>query len=190
MRKKSKASLTVDFTDAEERGSYSIPEGTYVFVVKEVSEEVGQDSGAPYLKWVVSVASGPHKGTVLYENTSLKPKALWKLRDLLQAMGEQVPKGKMELSPLSQFVGSKFSASVADEEYDGKVRSRILEYVGAAEEAGDKEEVEGIRVGSKVSFVEDKKRYKGVVTSIDGDLANVEVDGEDWELEIGDLTEL
>lgn len=197
--------LVVDFTGVESGGGRSLPDGDYDFVVDEVTEEIGESSDEPYLKWVLKVASGSHRGVKVWENTSLQPQALWKLRGLLEAMGHQVD-GKFTLRPLSQFDGEALRCRIENEEYNGKQKPRVAEYLrsGGEEEkseetgppkrrarsaAAEEDEIDDrLRVGQKVSFEEDGKSYKGVLTSLDGDEATVEVDGEEWVVAVDDLT--
>jgi len=42
--------------------------------------------------------------------------------------------------------------------------------------------------GSEVSFEDDGETYVGTVTEIDEEYAAVDVDGEEWEIEISELT--
>ena len=187
--------VEVDFTGVESGGTL-VPEGNYTCKVIEVTYETGENSGQPYLKWKHQVATGPAKGGTLYDNTSLQPQALWKLKGLLECMGIAVPAGKMKLM-LPQYVGKTVGVEVMHEEYQGKTKARIASYLppgggsGANPPATDEDEVEEeLAVGSKTSFKDDEtgKTLKATVTAIAGDTVTVkDENGDEWDLDVSDL---
>lgn len=202
-----KKGISVDFTGVESGGK-AVPDGVYEFEVMEVTEETSE-SNNQYLKWKSKVISeGPASGGIVYDNTSLQPQALWRLKGFLECLGVEVPDSSMELD-LEEYVGMTFTATVANENYQGKDRPKIAQYGGEVDEGPkssssskvsskkpsttSKSEVDEdddipFKKGQKVSFKEGKKTYTGKVTEIENDSATVDVDGEEWEIEVGDLT--
>jgi hypothetical protein len=104
-------------------------EGPYNFVVDDVTEEVGNDSGKKYLNVRVKVRDGDYKGKVVYHNCSLQPKALFNLRSLMEACKLDAEKRFKIRDLIRQLKGKTFSAEVEDDEYNGKVKSIIAEFV-------------------------------------------------------------
>lgn len=199
--------LSVDFSGVESGGK-AVPDGAYEVEVVEVTEEESSE-GNPYLKWKFRVTEGPSKGAAIYDNTSLQPQALWRLKGLLEVLGVEVPDSSMDLD-LSDYVGSTLTITVANEEYQGKDRPKVASYGGEASESSstqsskkkssskaeeedddssDDSESE-FKKGQKVKFVDNKKTHKGKIVSIEGDTATVDVNGEEWELSTEDLTAL
>lgn len=134
----------VDFSQVEDR--VLIDEGVYLLKVNKITEEVS-DSGNDYLKWVFQVIGGDNydktlmKGVKLYHNTSLLPRALWNLRNLLTAMGVTVPKGVLDLR-LKSYLGKQVWAEVTHETYQGKERAAIAGFVDEVQEVVGEEEEE------------------------------------------------
>jgi len=212
-----KGKLSLDFTGVESGGK-AVPDGSWLAEVISVEEKEGQDSGAPYLKWKWKVLKGPGKGGTVYDNTSLQPQALWKLRGLLESLGFKVPEGAMDFDP-DDVVGELATLVIVNEDYNNKPQPRVTAVSGAEgapeeeeeekeeEEEEEEEEEKGeeekptkkggakkssgskIKVGSKVKFDdEDGKTIRGVVTSIDGDDAQIEdKSGEEWEVATSEL---
>lgn len=160
--KKGKAKgLSVNFEGVK---AFKLPkEGEYVAEVKEVSEETSSNSGQPYLSWVLETAGG----ATIYYNTSLQPKALWNLRGFLEAMGEEVPDGEMDLD-LESYVGNKVGVVIEHETYENKKRARIVDVMPAEEvEGGDEEEEE---VAKKKGKAKEKPDADDVMTMDEDDL--------------------
>lgn len=184
------AGLTVDFTGVETGGGGRLlPEGEYQLTVKEVTDEVGESSGAPYLKWVFAVANGEYKGAKVYDNTSLQPQALWKVRGLLEAGGQTV-NGKFTFEPLRRFIGMTLGATLEHEEYDGKKKAKVASYFSSTnrdkadeEDQETDEESDSLEEGTKVTFMDGKKKLKGTITAVNDDGSYDVATGDDeWKL--------
>jgi len=118
-------SRKVDFSGVESGGRKRIPPGEYgPFSIVEITEEEG-DAG-PYWRVVSELKGGKCKGFKDYNNYSFSPKALWKLRQLLEACGLDVPESKMTLKAKS-LLGLEFGGAVEDDTYKGKTRSKVVE---------------------------------------------------------------
>ena len=115
----------------------AIPEGTYAVVVNK-AELTKSREGNNMIKMEFEVTEGPHKGAKLFENCSLQPQALFKLKSVMLALGMNIPEGSFDLDT-NDLVGLNCEVEVGHETYEGKKRARILEYINA-EEADEEEE--------------------------------------------------
>ena len=115
----------------------AIPEGTYAVVVNK-AELTKSREGNNMIKMEFEVTEGPHKGAKLFENCSLQPQALFKLKSVMLALGMNIPEGSFDLDT-NDLVGLNCEVEVGHETYEGKKRARILEYINA-EETDEEEE--------------------------------------------------
>jgi hypothetical protein len=141
--------LSVDMEGVESGGKI-VPDGTYEGRIKSLEEkESSNDNPMLVVKW--EVLSGKGKGGVIWDNISLTPQALWRLKGLLEALEIEVPDGAMDVD-LSELEGQECSIQVTNERYEGKDRPRVTGYGSpgeAEEEEGEEEEDEDERVGKK-----------------------------------------
>ena len=139
---KSKA-LTVDFSGVEKeirkRGK-RIPEGDYLCKIVSCEKRKKEGSTSFYLSWkfqILENAQGKKKqaGVPLYYITSLKPDALFNLRNLIYAAtdGKTNVAGKSVTIDPSKYYGRKIGVTVEDEEYDGKIRSKAVDVMRQSE---------------------------------------------------------
>lgn len=129
------SSINVDLSGVE-ASRKAIPEGTYEVVVNEATQKNSRD-GNPMIAFEFEVQEGPHKGAKLYENCSLQPQALFKLKSVLLALGIDIPNKAFDLN-LRDLIGLTCEVEVGHEVYEGKKRARILQY----NEPGDSDEEE------------------------------------------------
>jgi hypothetical protein len=192
--------LTVDFTGVESGGRRSIPDGVYSAAVAKITEEEGSESGQPYLKWVFKVTGPTCKGAQVYHNTSLQPQALFNLKNLLEAMGADDLDGEFELD-LGSYIDEEVGFEIVNEEYQGKPSPKIVAFMPASEVSsvqGEDQHTDekpaskgngSFKTGQKVQFKdEDGRVKKGVITSLKGDEATVDVKGEPWDVEVAELS--
>lgn len=120
--------VKIDFTGVDKeikRGSsrVKVPEGDYV--VKIIDHEVQKTASSKGFRWKCQIISpAKYKGKTLTGYTSLKPEALWSLRNLIHAaLGKNVAGKAVEFDP-SNLYGKVVGAAVEDNEYtkDGKTR--------------------------------------------------------------------
>lgn len=119
------SSINVDLSGVE-ASRKAIPEGTYEVVVNEATQKNSRD-GNPMIAFEFEVQEGPHKGAKLYENCSLQPQALFKLKSVLLALGIDIPNKAFDLN-LRDLIGLTCEVEVGHEVYEGKKRARILQY--------------------------------------------------------------
>lgn len=122
---RSSGSVNVDLSGVE-TSRKAIPEGTYEVVVNEATQKDSRD-GNPMIAFEFEVTEGAHKGAKLYENCSLQPQALFKLKSVLLALGMDIPNKAFDLN-LRDLVGLTCEVEVGHEVYEGKKRARILQY--------------------------------------------------------------
>ena len=144
---RSSSSVNVDLSGVE-ASRKAIPEGTYEVVVNEATQKNSRD-GNPMIAFEFEVAEGAHKGAKLYENCSLQPQALFKLKSVLLALGMNIPNKAFDLN-LRDLVGLTCEVEVGHEVYEGKKRARILQY-NDPEEAREDEDEEEESVEDKLS---------------------------------------
>jgi hypothetical protein len=147
-------SYKVDFSGVEgepgRRRRVRIPEGDYLCKITKVERRKKEGGTSYYFNWtfqIIEAANGSekYKGTPLYYVTSLKPEALFNLRNLIFAASD----GKTNVTGRSinfdpqKLVGKRIGVIVEDDEYEGKIRSVAVDIQPpSAIEVGDEEEEE------------------------------------------------
>ena len=176
-----------------EAGGRKVPEGEYIVEVTSF-EEKESSNGNPGLSWKWKVVEGDYKGATIWDNTSLLPQALWRLKNLLDCLGIDTS-GEVNLVA-KEILGKRALVEISIETYQGKERSRITQFLkgvgGSGTSRSTPAPVAYPPKGSKVTFDFEGSPMDGVVTSNDGKKAIVlvEVDGgkEEWELSPSELT--
>jgi hypothetical protein len=187
----SKNSVEVDFTGVESGGGgRGVPDGEYSLKVVSVEQKTSQ-SGNPMLNFKHKVASGDYQGSTVYDNVSLTPQALWRFRGMLECMGMEIPEGKLKVD-LDGMIGKIIKVEIANETYQGKERPKITSFLfgGAEEKVSTKSTpgTGGFRKGDKVTFTDDGNPFEGKILTLDGASAVIDVDGDEWELSLSELT--
>lgn len=139
-KKKKKGNVvSLDFTGV--KNFKTIPEGSYI--VEVVSIEQGTSSNDnPTLNWEFEVAEGSNKGSKLWYTTTLTPDSMWKTREVLDALGQEIPDGEMDCD-LDELVGTQCGVNVFHEEYEGKKKAKISDFISKDEvDAEDEEDAE------------------------------------------------
>lgn len=122
--RKRKKTVRLNFKDAK---SNRVPEGEYPAKVTSAEIATSKSSGEDYIAWQFEVSDGEHEGKVLYLNTSLQPQALFRVRELLECFGTEVPEGAMDLDP-EDYIGCEAELSVTEDEYEGRRQSKVTDY--------------------------------------------------------------
>lgn len=205
-RSAKKATYKVNFKGVEAGGGGRLlPEDTYLFEIEDVEVKTGEDSGEPYFAFTLKVAEGEFEGTKAWDNFSLQPQALWKLRGLMETLEMEVIDGEMDLDP-DEFAGMMVKGDVIHEDWKGKPKHRVNSYMAADAEAATVETKEAVSKGpkkkaaapepdpepewaknQKVSFKDGKKTLSGKVISVTGQSVTVRVGSDEYEVESGDL---
>jgi hypothetical protein len=134
--------IEIDF-EGVESGSSRIDDGSYPFYPSAIEEGVSSNDN-PMLTFKWKCASGKFKGATLYDNITLVPQALWKLKQVLEAMGEEVDGVySLDLDALMD-EDNVIEIEVANEDYEGRDRPKAVGYFplsdGEAEEPEEEEE--------------------------------------------------
>lgn len=136
-RGKGSNSVNIDLSEVE-TSRKAIPEGTYEVVVNSVEQKKSRE-GNPMISFEFEVAEGKHKGAKLFENCSLQPQALFKLKSVLLALGFDIPDEAFDLD-LKELIGLTCEVEVGHEVYEGKKRARILQYNDPSDSDEDDED--------------------------------------------------
>lgn len=161
------SSVNVDLSGVEVSRK-AIPEGSYTVVVNGVSQKDSRE-GNPMLAFEFEVSEGPYQGAKLYENCSLQPQALFKLKTILLALGMDIPDKAFDLN-LRDLVGLTCEVEVGHETYDGKKRARIVEYSNSEEsnEEEDEQDEEGDSEDLEERLLDmDKDELKNLALELD-----------------------
>lgn len=132
-KKKRSAKISVDFTGVES-GGRSCPDGTYRFSVVE-AEKTESSEGNDMFKVKLKGLSGKAKGVGVFDNLSLLPQALWKVKGFIESLGGEAD-GEVEIDP-ADWIGEEVTAVIINENYEGRDRPKVAEYKSG--EAGEEE---------------------------------------------------
>lgn len=149
--------ISLDFEGVESGGGggFKIPEGDYLMKVKTV-EDTESDAGNQMFKWTFEGIEGKAKGKLFYMYTVYDPPdSLWKLKSLLEALGVEVPDGALDLD-LDEMVDLELIGQVGDEEYKGKVSSKLQDFSPVDGDDGDADD--GKKGGKDKGKPADKKK--------------------------------
>ena len=146
--RKKKGVISVDF-DGVESGGRGAPDGSYRASPKKAEEkesEAGNDMIVFQWKLIEGVTKGTKKGVgaTVFDNMSLTPQALWRLKGMLEACGFDVPESSfdIDLESLCAEDGPECIVEITNEEYEGRDRPRITGFfpLDTEEEEEDDEE--------------------------------------------------
>lgn len=118
--------IRIDFSKTEERSGWNtrqIPPGLYKATIASVKETEAQD-GTAMLVYGFRPTSSRFRTRLFPYYCKLQQNQLWKLRDLLVAAGERIPKKALNIDP-NKVVGREIAIEVEDDVWDGKVRSQV-----------------------------------------------------------------
>lgn len=142
IKKKSsrKGGATVNFSGVES-GGRKCPDGEYqAEIVSAELEESKAGNDMIVIKW--KITDGKFKGTTIFDQCSLVPQALWKLKTLLEAVGIDPQEEDVEASEYaSELMEKTATILVTNETYEGEQRPKVTGY-GAEGEAEVEEEEE------------------------------------------------
>jgi hypothetical protein len=135
--------LTVDFSDVGERRqggkAAHVPEGDYLLRLETAEVKKNKNDDGRHVMWVFSIKKPTQFANAgqVYERTSLKKEALFKLRNLLEDMGIPVPQKSVDI-PLAKIVAAHklVGATLADGEPYGEkavIKSEIQATFKASE---------------------------------------------------------
>jgi len=119
-----KNEVVVDFSDVKESSGINPKhqeEGDYLLRIISADQKKTKD-GDPMVLFLLQDVN--LRGAVYPYYCPLTPKMLWKIRNLFIAAGQAVPKAKGKLD-LNKVTGKEVGVTLADDEYEGRMRSTI-----------------------------------------------------------------
>lgn len=144
MAKKSSGKVRVDFSKVEDRKSTRVPEGDYPVKITKV-KHTESEKGNPMLVFSFEITEGKYAGETLIDRCVLTEKALFRLRNLLQAAGKKVPKKAVNLD-VKGLKGLELGITTVDDEYEGRISSKVGDYLSIdvlkGQDVGDDDEDE------------------------------------------------
>jgi hypothetical protein len=141
-----------DLSDVETKG-FVIPEGDYRIRVADI--ETGEGSSGTYFKWTFEIAEGQFEGKKPKpEYTSLAKESQWKLKSLLECLDIPIPAKAFELD-YDDVIGKECMASIDHESYEGRIQSKISNFVPLTAEDDEDEEDEKPKKAKKSKPVDD-----------------------------------
>ena len=165
-----KGIIKVDMRGVGEGGGARVEPGDYIVKAKKVAPKTSEKQ-KPYLEFTLAIAKGSSKGTIILDRCSLQSQALWRLRNVMQAMGTKVPEKVIKIK-LKTLLGKEFGVTLDDEEYKGSTRSIVVD-VFAPKLAKKKKAKKGKKA----------KRGKKAKKSRDEDADDEDVDDEEEDVD-------
>lgn len=156
-------------------GGKRIPEGDYVAKIIDGAFHHNEDTGSNGIKWEFQIVEGKHKGVKLRGYTSLKPEALWSLRNLIHAATGKNVAGKAINLDIDKLIGKKVGVAVEDNEYKKGDTTKITSQVNTAfpaDEVGETDEEDDEETEESEEEEEDEEEDE----EDDDDLEDVEVE--------------
>jgi len=114
--------LRIDFSSIPDLEP--IPAGVYPAVVADIELRESKTTSNPYLNWTFEITAPEYLGRRVWLVTGLSPEALWKLRETLEALGEQDLSGEIDFDP-QDYIGETCRVVVSQEVYNGRTRNRV-----------------------------------------------------------------
>lgn len=116
-------------------GSFHIQSGDYLMKCLSVEESVSKSSSNEMLVFKFEGLEKTAKGRGFKLHCTLTENSLWKLKQTLRALGLEVPDKPSDFDP-AEVEGVEVIGTVTDNEYEGKINSRLSE-VRAATDVDD-----------------------------------------------------
>lgn len=135
--------IKLDFSKVEERSGWNtklIPEGLHKMKVESVEQTEAQD-GTDMLVYALRPAEGKYKSRLFPYYCKLQPNQLWKLRDLLVAAGQTVPKraGQIDIeAPVGKFIAAEVGDATG--QYSGRSEINNTYGLDILDEVGDEQD--------------------------------------------------
>lgn len=111
--------IQLDFSQVEDRKP--VPEGVYLLTVETAEEKPSKTSSNVMI--AVKFAVEGYPANKIFENYVITPKALWKLKEFMNALGYETSEIS-EVDP-AEFIGQQVMAKVVLEAYEGTMVNRI-----------------------------------------------------------------
>lgn len=120
--------VILNFDGVDDREFAVVPAGVYNATVDTSETQLlKSQGGGDYLTIRFAVADGEYQGVRILERFSLQPKALWKLKRLLKAVGYPIPSGQFAFDAAA-IHGRPVKIRVSVETYEGRERNRVEDF--------------------------------------------------------------
>lgn len=116
--------IKVDFTNVKESSGINpkrMPAGDYKAVITDITKRES-NAGNQMLEVIFQLSN--HRSASYPYYVVLDEKSLWKLRNILLAVGAKVPKGAANID-VARLKGKEVGISLEDDEYEGRDKSTI-----------------------------------------------------------------
>lgn len=126
-------SHVVDFTNVKDAAMFTkkrVPAGDYLAKVTKVVDAPTKTDQTPQYLFTIVLEKYKHESYPFY--CKLVENQLWKLRNLMVAAGIAVPKKRFRVDP-SKILNRLIAVSVENDEYEGKLQSKVSAAFPAAE---------------------------------------------------------
>jgi len=125
--------LNLDFSKVKDTAE-SVAPGTYKAKVEEITKVDGDEapSGHAYLKWSLKILTGSAKGLHINHITTLKPDAMFGLKNTLEACGYKIPKSAVSLD-IAKVLNKELGIEVKNVERNGKTYPNVSKTFKASE---------------------------------------------------------
>lgn len=168
----------MDFTNVKESGNFRPrhkPEGDYIATVVDV-EDATSNSGNE--QWVFAVKLSGDERSLYPVYCGQDDKQAWKIRKMFVGAGVPVPKKRVMVDP-NKLVGKTLGVTLEDDEYEGRMRSKIVDFLLADEvmSPDDSSEEEVYNRPASKAKVTTKKKAAPVIE--DDDDEDEDTDDED-----------
>lgn len=128
-------------------GSVRLPEGDYKAKISKIEQTETKDDARSMLVLHYKISDGKHKGKILKDRIVLvgnsdKKDTLWKLRQVLEALGKKVPAKGFKLN-IDNLIGGEVAITVIDgEPYKNRIKSEVgdVNDLSVLEEEDDEED--------------------------------------------------
>lgn len=110
-------------------GGARVPEGDYKAKIIKAKKGEAKSSGNTMITWTLKITEGKYKGKKIVDRTVLQPNSLFRLRNLLECLGVDVPDKTVKVK-YAEYVGEEVGITVTDgEPYKNKIKSEVAEYI-------------------------------------------------------------
>lgn len=115
----------VDMTNVKDKSQFDTKHYTPGDYPGKVVKVLDHTSKEGHDNWLVVFELDGKRGTYPYY-CGTDADSLWKIRNVYIACGINVPKKKLKLDPANQLKNKKLGLTLDDDEYEGRVRSKVM----------------------------------------------------------------
>lgn len=176
----------MDFTNVKDRGNFNPRHreaGDYVMKIVSVDDHTSKagNDGWVFTCVIADEAKSARPSTYPYHCGSDEDQA-WKIRKLFIACGSAVPKKRVMVDP-NKLLNKTFGAALDDDEYEGKMKSVIVDTFpeDEVEQEEPEEETKPVRRSSKTPAKKATSRKKAAEPADDEDADDEDIDELDLE---------